>query len=108
MKAPLSCQIMLACDLFALSKSCIRIKSRVGGRAGIGGLAGGCSPCRALGPAPATVASATLALGPPRAGGQRAGSGVRTLPVLSPGEDAARVFTPEQFRAGLSAVGSPR
>lgn len=29
MKAPLSCQIILACDLFALSKSCIRIRKRI-------------------------------------------------------------------------------
>lgn len=32
MKAPLSCQIMLACDLFALSKSCIRVQRRMEGR----------------------------------------------------------------------------
>lgn len=107
MRAPLSCQIMWACDLFALSKSCIRIRRRIKGRtvwqsfAWISGFTGDFSPSPANSLEPMTyLGVGTLTLGHPHAVGQRTGSVFGPCPPLFPNLS----ISPQGFQVGFSTA----
>lgn len=107
MKGPLSCQIMFACDLFALSRSCIRIKTRIKGSLChriCGVPAPSCRPhtrARALGKGP-----------PPPRSGPRASVWGLASPPDSPGQAfpdfcPGRAWPPEwdgQTRVGRTSL----